>query len=524
MRIFLVLFSFIVLACGSSNPVADANVDESDSSEIDTNEQDTSELDSTEQDEPDTSEQDTEFNSSVLEGEEAITALIEQFCEATKTALCEELQNCACLNSLLPDSFEQCVATGITDCSEDVNALRPSFLNGEAIVHQEHLSRCVDLLLESLHTCNDFSDTVGFAFCRHIVASTVPVGDACSEFFACGSGNGVCLEGQCVALPNENETCSEICGDDTLCINEICVSWALLDENCGENQPCHPSLHCDQNSETCIMLGNEGDPCVNDSECAAGHGCETGVCINYTGTACEDNSCAGNNQCYGSSERMCVSHNVVGASCERKDDCAGDLVCVDLICTQAPALGEPCNDGVYCAEGLACAFDFASGAEGCALLPELGASCALGVRGPSICADGLGCVENTCVEMPQLGDPCTVDNRCAEDLGCDFTRDGSFCATRRGSGEHCDSTSVCLDGLFCDFEVLECTPFYELGETCSQGGECGEGRACLPNAIGDYQCTINPEEGDSCVGTCADGLFCEVQSSVSNCAPAICDQ
>ncbi len=209
------------------------------------------------------------------------------------------------------------------------------------------------------------------------------------------------------------------------------------------------------------------------------------------------------------SGHVCVNVSLVGQPCGNTDDCDPASYCLGGSCLARPGVGEPCGDGVYCAEGLGCDFDLAGGGSMlCAPLPGEGEPCALSETGPSLCAPGLGCRMLTCGPLPGEGEPCTVDNRCAGDLGCDFRTDGSFCAPRRAAGEACASDAICAAGTYCDFGSMRCTPYEANGTTCSDGNECGPMGSCVPDASGRFRCVTLPGAGEPCFFDCAPGLTC----------------
>jgi hypothetical protein len=193
-------------------------------------------------------------------------------------------------------------------------------------------------------------------------------------------------------------------------------------------------------------------------------------------------------------------------------------------------VGETCAQGVLCAAGLGCETDFGS----CAPLPGLGAPCAFGLQGPSLCEGELGCVEGTCAPLPGLDQPCTADYRCdpevdldgdgqGGDLGCAFLPDGSFCKERSELGEPCETDRMCEEGLFCDFDGGLCAAPYATGAACKHGNECGALGSCILDAAFDFTCQPTGDAvGEPCLFTCGGDLWCRFELEDPGCAPALC--
>lgn len=197
---------------------------------------------------------------------------------------------------------------------------------------------------------------------------------------------------------------------------------------------------------------------------------------------------------------------VTGAPCAESEDCGPNAWCDAGACAPAAGRGEPCSDGVFCAEGLACAFPDTV----CGDVPGQGDACALTRFGPFGCPEGLGCSGGTCGPLPGAEAPCTMDNRCQPGLGCDFTANGSVCRAPRGAGEPCENDQICAAGLFCDYGAGRCAALYALGASCTLGNECGPQADCLPAdpARLTFRCYPLPGLDQPCLAQCADALVC----------------
>jgi hypothetical protein len=142
--------------------------------------------------------------------------------------------------------------------------------------------------------------------------------------------------------------------------------------------------------------------------------------------------------------------------------------------------------------------------------------------GPSVCADGLGCVDGTCGPLPVEGEACTFDHRCADGLACEFGGDGETCIVPKTAGQACANEAACGAGLHCDFATSACAADLALGAPCTDSNECGPKGACMPGSGGAKQCTTRPSAGERCASDCASGLACVVVPEEAGCVPEVC--
>jgi hypothetical protein len=78
---------------------------------------------------------------------------------------------------------------------------------------------------------------------------------------------------------------------------------------------CTDGAWCDDESERCRALGDEGDDCDVDE-----------ACFGFCGaTACEEDA-------------------PDGGSCSFNAECSATSSCIDDVCVQKPRTGEPCTD------------------------------------------------------------------------------------------------------------------------------------------------------------------------------------
>lgn len=102
---------------------------------------------------------------------------------------------------------------------------------------------------------------------------------------------------------------------------------------------------------------------------------------------------------------------------------------------------------------------------------------------------------------------------CAKNLLCDGDTCRDLCA-RLGAGDVCakvegdvtSSSGTCADGLYCDYnDTLTCTALKGSGEACETfSNNCKDPLVCGQDA----KCGPAPGEGEACVFSCAGDLLC----------------
>lgn len=235
----------------------------------------------------------------------------------------------------------------------------------------------------------------------------------------------------------------------------------------------------------------------------------------------------------------CVGRTCVAVSSTAGDDCTvacgGGLACVDRVCATPLAAGAVCGDSEDCADGLCsggrCGDPVPAGGActstdrcGTGLLCE-GGRC----TGPRsyVCTVGSGeCgASTTCASrflnvcLPQLGDGemCNDGRGCSSGF-CDFSTFPSFCRTAPSEGETCSGT--CAEGVFCDFSTFPaiCRTLPLEGEPCT--GTCADELWCDFSDSFPGVCRSIPGDGERCNGTCEEGLFCDFSTFPSFCRVA----
>jgi len=177
--------------------------------------------------------------------------------------------------------------------------------------------------------------------------------------------------------------------------------------------------------------------------------------------------------------------------------------------------GETCeqsSDYSNCAQGLECRFDDCDQDGNCVgrcADPCLGA-CA------TDCGDDARCIDGNCEPLPGIGQDCS-EYGCASGLVCFFDEGGARCGRAPELGDDCTEVGECAEDLRCDRDPMTgegtCVGPTALGSPCTGHTQCASG--FCPAGF----CDELPGEGDSCEGTfaCSEGLDCDFDTRV--CVP-----
>ena len=386
---------------------------------------------------------------------------------------------------------------------------------------QEVASECIAAIEHSTGHCDLPPDGRLTGACLPMLSSRKELGSSCS-FPVCADGKGFCDPSQniCKAIPEIDEPCMGICKHPLICTEEKekCKEPKSAEKSCERDLECSVPLECLNGVCTTLLLA--GDACSVSQECSTGLGCYEGECL-LPPPVCtsQDDDCGNQGRCLASSQKICQPIAGIGEECESQRECGNTMWCDQGgsgLCEEMPEEGEVCGSGVYCADDAACSME----SNTCEAIPNEGEHCSLGVLGPHICAEGLGCIEMLCAAIPLEGEPCAFQNLCAGDLGCDFREQGSICTVPSGLGGDCTNDTMCSEG-FCDFSTLRCA-LYELdGGACVDGNECAPGYSCVPEGS-SIVCRETPNEGESCLFDCAQGLMCSQSDQEGRCSPPIC--
>ena len=446
--------------------------------------------------------------------------LYEAYCEPLSRHICEEAVECDCPTpGDVPLDVETCVREEVERCLFPFLPLEEDLLAGDLVVVEEIVDVCVTALIQQSGACRLVDDRIANTVCGSIIASPAAVGARCQGDF-CARGEGLCVNGICEAMPAVDEPCARWCANESLCIDGTCRVPAGEGAPCAGNGVCRAPLRCVQGE--CQPLRAAGVACAVDDQCDVALVCNAGICEPpMIGDCAAGQSCGNLAQCFGSSDQVCQPHRPEGEPCQRSEECASGLYCpVGGLsgCTLAPAIGQPCADGVVCGPGAACSIELGT----CVAAPGAGQPCGVGASGPVLCSGALVCVQDVCGPLPGVDERCAAGNVCAAGLGCALTAEGGFCSPRAADGEPCAGEATCGDGLYCDFGESVCEPIVDLGEPCAFAAQCGAHASCQLTEDGQTRCRALPANGERCFGICADDQICAHNPRSAVCGAPIC--
>ncbi len=217
-----------------------------------------------------------------------------------------------------------------------------------------------------------------------------------------------CSVDRCARAPGSGQSCTASCQPGYSCVQGTCAAWQVGFacsgvENCGGR-----GLFCD--GGTCQRLKSKGDACVSGRVCASQ------LCVQ---DRCADSLPSG-----------------VGDRCGR--ECAGELECWGGECVRPVSVGGVCDGAAPCSDGAFCNRDGR-----CQAFGEAGDDC----ESTSRCQAGLRCVDDICVEKLADGEPCTSVAQCASGFcprgSCRAApADGEPCIL-----DACGASSECVGGI-----------------------------------------------------------------------------
>ncbi|MGM0577193.1 MAG: PPC domain-containing protein [Myxococcota bacterium] len=348
-------------------------------------------------------------------------------------------------------------------------------------------------------------------------------GDSCTVDDQCQAGVctglDLCLEPEPDTTGSDTvQTCATLpegtpCDDDDPCtVDDACADGACAGtpKTCdAPDDPCSAPA-CDPNSGECVVetlpdgaACDDGDPCTTSETCTGGT-CG-GATLAPNGTACDDGDpTTAADRCFGG---VCVGT---------------PRVCDEGCCDAED--GDACDDGDACTEGDACVEGRCEGTPVDMDCSHLDEGCLKGACDPGTgqCAsvaraDGVPCDD---------GDPCTVDDACAQGTCSGVSLDCS------------DLDGPCMVGV-CDGDEGTCDAVERPdGTPCHDGDPCTGHDACAGGVcVGDVDLCgacegLSPgaacDDGDPCTpsaGICAQvstGLRCDAQASTCSDPTASC--
>lgn len=326
----------------------------------------------------------------------------------------------------------------------------------------------------------------------------VPASAACdgNELVRCGPDGFIASRNDCGVYgcntDQEPSYCNECLAEVTSCVGTLLVTCGLhgvVTESidCGTASRCSNAGFCDPVSLECdtVARAPDGTPCddgagANGDLCDSA--CQGGICTDGATVACDD-----------------------GDPCTGPDTCDELLGCLTASAPAGVPCGDLCNricDGAgACLAGMVnCADDNVC-------------------TGPDTCIPNSGC-DNPPNNGPcEDGDPCTINDRCAN-RAC-APGDPNPCADDNPCTEgDCDSTLGCLyPASDCSGTAGQCH-----GDNfCSQQGapgNCDLRGTALPDSDGQPcdDCPAGPGQCDTCLnGNCLDLGWCDGSAAAAAC-------
>ena len=311
---------------------------------------------------------------------------------------------------------------------------------------------------------------------------------------------------------------------------------------------------------------DDGNACTDDS-CEADVGCVHTALDCDDGNACTDDSCEADLGCVHTALDCDDGNLCTDDSCSAAAGCASVASTKPCDDGDACTVGEKCSEGkcgsgkaLLCDDGTACTVDDCDTATGCThdAAPgkcddgdacTVGDACEAGACQPGqkiLCDDLNPCTDETCDAvggcdysanvLPCLdGDPCTLDDACAE-MACvpgpkDLCDDANPCTddscadgcVHTPSGAICDDGDACTIGDACSAGACGGTPMdCDDGDACTVGDAC-VASGCVPGPVKECNdgdpCTV----GDACVGgECVAGTPKSCPDDGNPCSGEVC--
>jgi hypothetical protein len=243
--------------------------------------------------------------------------------------------------------------------------------------------------------------------CHAVIFPAVEVGSACDD-------DGECVGGQCVGIVGG--------------CPGACVAYAAPGATCrlsGAPQDiCDPSVQfCAGTTPTptCQLHRQEGDLCLDSSECSFGLVCVAPRCSQIPrhaeGDACGSDATLCKDDLYCDPTGHCKKLHTNGDACDSPSSCAAGFACASATCKTWSDIGQPCVDG-QCPGSQRC--QAGACVSNGTLLAGVGSDCTQGS-----CAGGLFCDDRSqcAYVVGQLGAcSATATGQCAPGLTCDSTQ------------------------------------------------------------------------------------------------------
>ncbi|MBQ1924985.1 MAG: VCBS repeat-containing protein, partial [Proteobacteria bacterium] len=225
-----------------------------------------------------------------------------------------------------------------------------------------------------------------------------------------------------------------------------------------EEAGCDDGLYC--HAGKCVQPIGEGAACLEDVPCADGLSCVDGKCQKSVEPekTCAETGCPDGQYCDG---EACRSFVPLGEPCRDGVPCAENAQCIRDICSLPGKKGDPCTSRADCDENMACL------AQTCVAELQKGDACS-DDDPHAICISPTTCLDGFCKEYVSTGDACDENTLC--DIGACIN---GVCKPPAEKGEACDEINVCADGLICQGGV--CLKNYG---SCNTNSDCDADSYC----------------------------------------------
>ncbi|MCC6875695.1 MAG: hypothetical protein IT378_15415 [Sandaracinaceae bacterium] len=306
----------------------------------------------------------------------------------------------------------------------------------------------------------------------------------------CGrDGQGCCMlggsentcEGQLNCQFNECSTCrgpsltcllGGLLPGQECCSGSVCRPAPLIPRCCmGEGGTCESGLDCCGlmrcNGGTC-SCSNENSFCLDSSECCEGLTCQTFLCRPSTMTMCKESgeTCVGSNECCDGlscgeflqmagaapTTQCCAGGET---SCETREDCCGEMLCVQGEC-ECRQEGASCFRDNECCDGRSCIAGECTTTTGC------------GTPGQPCAGSGDCCGEQQACARPEVdgslqcctpaGRRCNRDEDCCGLMTCSAAAGETLkrCQCLSMPGAMCANSGDCCGAMFCPAATDQC--------------------------------------------------------------------
>ena len=345
----------------------------------------------------------------------------------------------------------------------------------------------------------------------------------------------------------------QVCTSNATCGANYCLETRFRDvctNPCQTNADCPTAGYICGSVDVDFQGGQEAvsmcvpvapTPCTSNTSCPSGQRCSiientanTGleaVCVPVTGglasgTACtQDNDCASLLCTNGFCSDVCTDANQCGNNqlCQDRTVVKGGLSGDFQICETLADQG--CSDSSSCTDGVRVCSDIRLNASNTyETFCELPNNAAAGQLGDP-CTTNSQCRENICLQGTYCSVICNDDTDCASGQGCTtfgYSSMGTvtqlgFCVDVCTDNTDCSNGNICTispDTIANDVDLICEAPIgtKDLGDTCANGGECISGLCLTSFAYNNTQCTSDAQ--------CAQDETCECPVDNPNCANA----